>query len=292
MTILVIGSRGQLARALVRCAARRDLALQTLGRPEIDLADPECLYAAIVERGPSVVINAAAFTAVDNAEEQREQAFRINAYGAEAAAKAAAASGAGHIQVSTDYVFAGDKPAPYAEEDEPAPRSAYGASKLLGEQLSLAAHKHARVVRTAWVFDASGANFVRTMLRLARSREQVSVVSDQVGCPTYADDLANALLTIASGKQLGGVFHCAGHGAVSWADFARAIFDGSRRRGGPTADVVSIPSSDYPTRAARPSNSRLDCSKLAAAYSVAMRPWQESLADCLDEISAGGWSVE
>ncbi|HYD84734.1 MAG TPA: sugar nucleotide-binding protein, partial [Opitutus sp.] len=168
----------------MRRAATRGLAIEALGRPDVDLERPESVRAAIAERRPQVVINAAAYTAVDTAEDETERAFLINAGGAEAIADAAARGGAQLIHVSTDYVFAGYKAAPYLEEDETGPRSVYGASKLEGERLVRAAHPGAVIVRTAWVFDAAGANFVRTMLRLAKSRAEVSVVGDQLGCPT------------------------------------------------------------------------------------------------------------
>lgn len=290
MTILVIGRHGQVARALVRRAAARSVALQVLGRPDFDLLAPD--MNAIAARKPSVVINAAAFTAVDKAETERERAFQINAAGAEVIARGAAEAGAPVIQVSTDYVFAGDKAVPYVETDATGPTGVYGASKLEGERATAASNPRAVIVRTAWVFDAQGANFVRTMLRLAKTRPQLNVVADQLGCPTFAEDLADALLTIAEKGGPAGIYHAAGGGETTWAEFAKEIFALSVARGGPSAEVASIPTSKYPTPTKRPANSRLDCSKLAADYGVRLRPWREALAACVDEIAAGGWRVE
>lgn len=290
MTILVIGRNGQVARALARRAAARGIAIELLGRPGFDLLAPDA--SVIAARKPTAVINAAAFTAVDKAETEREQAFQINAAGAEAIARGAAEVGATVIQVSTDYVFAGDKAAPYVETDATGPTGVYGASKLEGERAAAASNPRAVIVRTAWVFDAQGANFVRTMLRLAKTRPQLNVVADQRGCPTFADDLADALLTIAEKGGPAGVYHAAGAGETTWAEFAKEIFALSAARGGPSAEVAPIPTSEYPTPAKRPANSRLDCSKLAADYGVRLRPWREALAQCIDEIAAGGWRVE
>lgn len=291
MNILVLGRTGQLARALTRRAAQRGLVVTALGRPELDLGNSASLDRAVRKRAPSVIINAAAYTAVDNAEADAERAFAINAVGAEVSAKAAREVGASFIQVSTDYVFSGDKPAPYGEEDPAAPTGVYGASKLAGERAVLAAHPDAVVVRTAWVYDSGGVNFVRTMLRLATTRDEVPVVADQVGCPTYAGDLADVLLAIAQAPTPG-VYHCAGAGETSWAGFAQAIFEEAGARAGPIAAVKAISTAEYPTRAKRPANSRLDCAKLERVYGVRMRPWREALAACMDEIAGTGWDLQ
>lgn len=290
MSILVIGKQGQVARALVRRAAARKVEVQLLGRPEFDLERVD--RAAIAAHRPQVVINTAAYTAVDKAESDVDRAFLVNATAAEAIAAAAASANARVIQVSTDYVFSGDKPEPYLETDATAPASVYGRSKLAGEQGVLSANPHAAIVRTAWVYDASGTNFLRTMLRLAKTRAHLNVVADQRGCPTFASDLADALLTVATNDGVPGVYHAAGAGEVSWAEFAQEIFVQSAARGGPSAEVTPIPGSEYPTAAKRPTNSRLDCSKLAQNYGVRLRPWREALAHCVDEIAAGGWRVE
>jgi dTDP-4-dehydrorhamnose reductase len=287
VTIFVIGRRGQVARALARGAVVR-----VLGRPELDLENADSAREIVASANPSIVINAAAYTAVDKAEDDRDRAFAINATGAEAVALGAQDAGAAIIHVSTDYVFSGDNASPYLETDATGPTGVYGASKLEGEQRVLAANPDAILVRTAWVFDAQGANFVRTMLRLAKTRNQIDVVADQRGCPTSASDLAAALLTIAQSPTTPGVFHCAGAGEATWAEFAREIFAQSKARGGPHAEVRPIAASEYPTRARRPANSRLSCDKLVAAYGVRMRPWRDALSACMDEITIGGWRVE
>lgn len=291
MRVLVIGRSGQVARALARRAAAQGVVLETLGRPDFDLAAPDSAESLIAARRPDVVINPAAYTAVDAAETDAEAAHAINATGAGVIAAAAARIGTPVIHVSTDYVFAGVKPESYVETDPVGPTGVYGRTKLEGERLVMAANPRATIVRTAWVYDAAGRNFVRTMLRVAKQRPELTVVSDQRGCPTFADDLADALLTIARAPKPG-VVHCAGAGETVWSEFAQQIFALSAERGGPSARVRPIPSSDYPTPAKRPANSRLDCTKLAAEYGVVMRPWQAALADCVDEIAAAGWRVE
>jgi dTDP-4-dehydrorhamnose reductase len=242
------------------------------------------------------VINAAAYTAVDQAEREPERVFRVNAMGAEAVAAAAAQADAACLHISTDYVFSGDKSDPYLETDETGPTGVYGASKLEGEARVMAANPRAIVVRTAWVFDAQGKNFVRTMLRLAKSRPEVTVVADQRGCPTFADDLADALLTLGqqalARKSASRLYHCAGAGVTSWAQFAEAIFSASAAMGGPATSVRPIASSDYPTLAKRPANSSLNCARLLADRGVRIRSWTESLAQCVGEIAASGWRVE
>lgn len=289
MKTLVIGRSGQVARALAGQGA------VCLARPEIDLERPADIVSAIAAHRPDIVINTAAFTAVDRAEDEEARAFAVNAEGARVVAVAAAACGAAIIQISTDYVFAGDKAGAYVESDETGPRTIYGASKLEGERLVRAANPRAAIVRTSWVFDARGANFVRTMLRLARSRESINVVADQRGCPTFAPDLAASLMKLAAALHTSGaagVYHCAGAGPTTWADFAQAIFAESRARSGPTAEVVRIRTRDYPTPAIRPANSVLDCAKIASEYGIVMRPWREALAQNMDDIAADGWSVE
>jgi dTDP-4-dehydrorhamnose reductase len=248
--------------------------------------------AALGRRAPDLVVNAAAYTAVDAAERDRERAFAVNATGANAVAEACAALDLPLIHISTDYVFDGASKAPYAETDSTEPSTVYGASKLEGERLVFGAQPLTVVLRTAWVYDVEGVNFVRTMLRLAQTREVVSVVNDQIGSPTFAEDFADAVLYVATTPLRFGIYHCAAAGEATWAEFAREVYALSRARGGPFANVRPIASSDYPTLAARPANSRLHCGKLAADYGVSIRPWREGLAACIDQIAAEGWSVE
>lgn len=289
MTIVVIGRSGQVARAVVDRARLSNVPLRVLGRPEFDLERPEAVTDVIVKLSPSVIINAAAYTAVDKAESEVEKARCVNAISA--AAIAAAAPHAAFIQVSTDYVFSGAKPGAYTEDDPAEPTGVYGASKLEGERLVQEANMQALIVRTSWVFDASGTNFVRKMLQLARVRSEVDVVADQMGCPTFADDLADAILAIATRPAGFGVYHCAGSGEATWADFAEEIFKQSRALGGPAAQVRRVSSADFATRAKRPANSRLDCTKLATKYGIRLRPWRDALADCLYKMAKDGWSV-
>lgn len=287
MSLLIVGKNGQVARALAAGAAARKLSFNVIGRPEFDLATLD----GEIPTKARAVINAAAYTQVDRAEDDIETARRVNGHALGALAHAATGA---HVFVhfSTDYVFAGDKASPYIETDPVAPINAYGASKLEGERATLANNPRSVILRTAWVYDAGGANFVRTMLRLAKTRDEVSVVADQRGCPTFAADLAGAALTIATEPRAYGVYHCVGAGETTWAEFAEEIFAQSRALGGPAAAVKRITTAEFPTRAKRPANSRLDCSKLEREYGVRMRPWREALAACMDEIARGGWSVE
>ena len=285
MKLVVTGVHGQVARALAE-RAPAGVTVVPLGRPAIDLADPAGIAPALAATGADVVVNAAAYTAVDRAETERDAAFAINATGAGAVAAAAQALGVPLIHVSTDYVFDGTKPSAYVETDPPAPTGAYGASKLAGEAAVLAAHRGAVIVRTAWVYSPFGTNFVRTMLRLATSRDELGVVADQIGNPTSALDMADAVLAIAANlvarphdPALAGVFHLAGHGEASWAALASHIFAASAKRRGPTARVRPIPTSEYPTPARRPANSQLDCGRLARVHGVRLPDWHGSVDD-------------
>jgi dTDP-4-dehydrorhamnose reductase len=292
MRVLVTAASGQVGSAL---AARGKDDVIALSRRDLDVATSQSIEAAMERVHPSLVVNTAAYTAVDRAESEPEAAQRANADGPALLAAACAASGIPLIHLSTDYVFAGDKVGPYFERDAIGPTSVYGRTKAEGERRVLEAQPQSVVLRTAWVYSANGANFVRTMLRLARTRDRISVVDDQVGSPTFAGDLADAILTMSRRLQqdradsLFGIFHATGAGACSWRQFAEAIFEGSAMRGGPTAVVDPIPTSAYPTAAQRPANSQLHGAKLEAAYGAALPHWREGLSACLDEIAAAGW---
>lgn len=288
MRILVTGKHGQLVSSLAAAAGAAHR-IETIGRPELDLQDPDGTFSAIIEAAPDIVVSAAAFTAVDRAEGAPEEAFKVNAEGAAAAARAAERLGVPIIHISTDYVFDGEKSSPYVETDITNPRSVYGASKLAGEQGVMAATGRHVILRTAWVYSPFGKNFLKTMLSLAEQRSELSVVADQYGNPSYAPDLARGILAIADRMSSPpsnpyGVFHMAGSGETAWAGFATAIFDESRRRGGPFATVKPIPASAYPSPAPRPANSRLDCQKLALTYGVKMPDWVSGVKRCLDQI--------
>ena len=293
MRILVLGSSGQLAHAL-RLAATPDLMIETVGRPQTDLTDRAAVIAATTAHRPDVVINAAAYTAVDKAESEREAAFLVNATGAGYAAMATAAAGIPLIHVSTDYVFDGNKATPYLETDPTGPVSVYGASKLAGEQQVAGSNPRHVIVRTAWVVSPFGANFVQTMLRLATERDELRVVADQVGSPTSAIDLAAALIAVARqvaamapGDSRWGVYHATNSGTANWADLAEHALAASARHGGRVVPVRRITTADYPTPAKRPANSRLDGSKLTRNFAVTLPCWQDAVTRCVDALYAG-----
>lgn len=276
--ILIFGKTGQVATELQRQAD-----VVALGREQADLSDPQACARAILESDARVVINAAAYTAVDKAEEEEALATVINGNAPRAMARACAEKGIPFLHVSTDYVFAGDGEAPWVETDPVAPPNAYGRSKLAGEQAVLAAGGNAAILRTSWVFSAHGNNFVKTMLRLAETRDALNVVNDQIGGPTPADKIAEALLTMAAAMQvgqLGGVCHFAGQPDASWAEFAKEIFTQADK----AVTVTGIPSADYPTPATRPLNSRMDCSKLEMDFGIKAPDWKAGVARVLKDL--------
>ena len=282
MTIVVLGRSGQLAREIARAAPEAVF----LGREAADLSDPAAPARAIDDHAPRAVINAAAFTDVDGAESAEDAAMRLNADAPGAIARACAARAIPFVHVSTDYVFDGSGTRPWQPDDAPAPLGAYGRSKLAGERAVAAAGGAYAILRTAWVVSAHGKNFVTTMLRLGAERERLTVVADQVGGPTPAADLARACLTVAGAlavePRLAGTYHYSGAPEVSWADFARAIIAGA----GLPARVADIATADWPTPAARPLNSRLDCSATGAAFGLARPDWRSGLDAILDELGA------
>ena len=291
--VAVTGKNGQVVRALSEAAESKNVLVIPVGRPDLDLALPKTIEPALRAVGPDIVVNAAAYTAVDQAEREPEIAHLVNAVGAGAVAAAARTLLVPVIHLSTDYVFDGDKKSAYVEEDPPSPGSVYGATKLAGElavQHNIDEHV---ILRTAWVYAPYGKNFVRTMVGLAQSRNEVRVVGDQNGCPTYAPDIANAVIDIArnllkfpSDLHLRGVFHFVGGGETTWADFAAAIFAHLSARGLKRPVLTYITSADYPTLAKRPFNSRLNCTKLARLHGVQSPPWQDSLAICMERLTS------
>jgi dTDP-4-dehydrorhamnose reductase len=284
MTILVTGGTGQLATALAAAGGGR---VRCVGRPEFDFERPESLETAFRAAAPAVVVNAAAYTAVDAAETDAEAAFRVNRDGPALLARLCAASGARLIHVSTDYVFDGLKGAPYDEADPTSPQGVYGASKLAGEEAVLHECPSAIVLRTSWVYSPTGKNFVRTMLAAARRTKRLRVVADQKGCPTTAADLADAILAIVGrlGDQAG-VFHAAGTGWTTWHGLARATFEEAARHGLAPPEVEAITTAHWPTPARRPPDSRLDCGKLVASFGVRLPHWRDSLGATVDAIFA------
>ena len=292
MRLYVIGGEGQVARSLREAAAGdNDIVFGCAQRPDVDLLRPASIAQALADFRPDIVVNPAAYTAVDKAESEPDQAFALNRDGAGAVAAAAANQGAPVIHFSTDYVFDGTKDAPYVESDPVNPRSVYGRSKLEGELAVAAANPRHIILRTSWVYAPFGTNFVRTMLRLAAERDQLRVVDDQIGCPTYAPDIAAATIAIAKkvtgggwNPKFAGVTHLAGPDALTWYAFANDIVRGAALRGGRSVPVNPIATSDYPTPAARPANSRLSTARLASVFDVRLPPLERSLADCLDRL--------
>lgn len=286
--ILVFGRSGQVARELAELGEQTGRAMVFAGRETLDLADHGQIEGLIAKVEPGAVINAAAYTAVDKAESETEAAYALNRDAPAAMARACAARGLPFVHFSTDYVFDGALNRPYVETDPTGPTGVYGASKLAGEQAVTAAGGAAITLRTSWVYSVHGANFVKTMLRLAASRDTLGVVGDQLGRPTWARDCAEAAVlaldALGDDPGLAGVYHLSGDGDATWAQLATATFEISAQRGGPTAQVNPITTADYPTPAKRPANSRLDCGKIQAALHWRARPWRESLAACMTKM--------
>lgn len=280
--ILVTGGGGQVARALAAASGARDL--RVVGRPDFDFDRPDTLRAVLDAARPSLVVNAAAYTAVDQAEQEADAAFRANRDGPAALAAWCAAHGARLIHISTDYVFDGTKGAPYGEDDATSPTGVYGASKLAGEQAVLESGARALILRTAWVYAATGRNFVLTMLNAARRTDRLRVVADQHGCPTAAADLAAAILALADAwdGEGGGLYHAAGSGATTWHGLAEAVFARAATHGLARPTVTPIATGDWPTPARRPADSRLDCRRLARDFGVVLPAWQDSVARTVD----------
>lgn len=287
LKLLVFGRTGQVATELRRLSGPA-VAVTALGRDEADLSDPDACAAAVLGTDADAVINAAAYTAVDRAEEEEDLATLINGAAPGAMARAAAKRGVPFLHISTDYVFDGAKDAPWIEEDPPAPLGAYGRSKLAGERAVAAAGDKHVILRTAWVHSGHGQNFVRSMLRAGASRPQLTVVDDQIGGPTSAADIAAALVTIArafaAGRGVTGIFHYCGAPATSWCGFAREIL--GRADWMRTPEIVPIRTEDWPTPAARPANSVLDCARIESGYGIRQPDWRISLGPILAELKA------
>ncbi|RKF13472.1 dTDP-4-dehydrorhamnose reductase [Roseovarius spongiae] len=280
MRVVIFGRTGQVARELAR--AIPDAAF--IGRDEADFTDPLACLAALKRHAPEAVINAAAYTAVDRAEEEEPLALQVNARTPGVLAAECAAGGVPFVQISTDYVFDGAGDTAWLPHSPTAPLSAYGRTKLAGEEAVRGAGGPHAILRTSWVFSAHGANFVKSMLRLGAERDALRIVADQVGGPTPADAIAQACLTLARNLRdgaPGGAYHFAGAPDVSWAGFAREIF----AQAGMQTEVSDIPTSEYPTPAKRPSNSRLDCTSLMRDHGIARPDWRAGLARVLQELN-------
>lgn len=288
LRIVVTGRHGQVARALAeRCGARADWEIVQAARPEFDLEKPNTLAAKIAALEPDVVVNAAAYTAVDQAESQPELAMTINAEAAGEVARGAAHAGAPVIHLSTDFVFDGALDRPYREDDAANPLGVYGRTKLAGEHAVSSANPRHVILRTAWVYSPYGKNFVKTMLRLAETRDQLGVVDDQIGNPTSAFDIADAIsavvdkLVFSDAEIEKGIYHFAGTGSATWCEFARAVFEIAGPKLPRVPTVEAIATAAYPTPARRPANSRLDTARFEAAFACKAPPWRDSLAETL-----------
>lgn len=292
MHLYVIGSEGQVARSLREAAAANpDITIRCSTRSDLDLLRTERIERALAEFSPDVVVNPAAYTAVDRAETEPDLAFSINAEAAGAVASAASRLDAAVIHLSTDYVFDGKKPTPYVEADATSPQNVYGRSKLAGEMAVASAADRYVILRTSWVYAPYGHNFVRTVMRLARQRDRLGIVDDQIGCPTYAPDIADAIIAIA--RQIagadwqsrhGGVTHLAGPDDMSWFEFARHIVLDLATRQNCQTRVEAISTKDYPTAAVRPANSRLNCDRLNSVFGLRLPRSSQSLRICLDRL--------
>jgi len=288
MKLLVIGENGQLGWEVCRKGKNQGIDISGLDLPDFDVTEPSAVKKAVHQTGVSLVINASAYTAVDKAESEPELAFAVNRDGPAYLAASCAEIGIPLIHISTDYVFDGNKKGLYLETESVSPLGIYGKSKAAGETEVRNHLKEHIIIRTAWLYGIHGNNFAKTMLRLGKEKEVVHVVTDQYGCPTYAADLAEAILTIVTqiSEQRDvtwGTYHYCGKGVTSWQGFAQAIFDLAKQYDSlMVKKVVPITMAEYPTPAKRPANSGMDCSLITKNFGISLRPWQESLADMLN----------
>jgi len=291
MSILITGADGQVGWEIARQASVAGIEHYALDRKALDIRDPDAVFRTVSRLAPNAVINAAACTNVDRAENDAEVAFAVNRDGALHLAQACAGNGIPLIHISTDYVFDGRKSKPYTEADLASPLGVYGKSKFAGEEAIRESYRKHIILRTSWVYGIHGHNFVKTMLRLGRERERIQAVDDQFGSPTFARDFAAAVLELAQRSQSGtwpdegfGTYHCAGAGITTWYGFARAIFELAGPALERLPDVEPITTADYPTPAERPAYSVLDCRRLAIIHGIVMRHWRLALAEMLTSV--------
>ena len=288
--LLVFGGAGQVGRAFAETIPPAEWTVTTLSHTDADITEPGSIERAIAAHRPTFIANAAAYTAVDKAESEQEACARINRDGAGIVARVAAAAKVPLIHLSTDYVFDGAKSGPWTEDDTVGPLGVYGATKEAGEQQVREHQPNHIILRTSWVFGVHGNNFVKTMLKLGETRDQLRIVADQHGKPTDAADVARAVLALADRALIKppqkpwGTFHFAGKRATTWFGFAEAIFDEAERRGAKRPELTPIASDGYPTAAKRPANSVLDCSKIESTYRVIPQLWSTGLNACLDKL--------
>ncbi|STZ76407.1 dTDP-4-dehydrorhamnose reductase [Bergeriella denitrificans] len=285
MRILLTGSKGQLARCF-RDRLPESWELIATDSASLDISDPDAVKQMVHNFQPDAIVNAAAFTAVDKAETESDAAFAVNAAAVRNLAAAAREVHARFVHVSTDYVFDGSAKVPYRESDCPNPQSIYGKSKLAGELLALDANPESIIVRTAWLFSEYGNNFVKTMMRLAGERDSLSVVADQYGCPTYAGDLADAVIALLQRASARGIFHYGGNKSVSWFEFTQAIFQTAAAQidGFKAPELKAIASSEYPMPTPRPAYSVLDCRRIEAESGVKASDWRKALSEILGKL--------
>jgi len=286
MRVLVTGASGQVGHALLACQPQGVECLAP-GSRELDLSQPQQISQLLDQWRPELIINAAAYTAVDRAESEPEHAFAVNAGAVEHLSVAASAIGARLFQLSTDYVFAGDTSAPLAEDAPCKPLNVYGTSKLAGEQAALALGEQALVLRTSWVFGVHGNNFVKTMLRLGAERQQLGIVCDQTGGPTPAQAIAQTLWKLADLPDAHGVFHYSGNPPCSWYDFAQRIFANAVQLGllKQAPKLTPLTTAEYPTAAQRPASTVLDCTRLQRECGIAQPDWTCALTSCLQQMT-------
>ncbi|MEO1660839.1 MAG: dTDP-4-dehydrorhamnose reductase [Pseudomonadota bacterium] len=292
MRILVAGSEGQVARSLAEVGTNTAHDVICIGRPRLDITEPDSVASIVSYLHPDIIINAAAYTAVDMAEDDEENAYLVNAIGARNVALSAKTAKIPVLHLSTDYVFDGTNQSAYLEDAPVAPMSAYGKTKEAGEQLVRGALGPHLIFRTAWVHSPFGNNFVKTMLRVASKRDEIRVVADQTGTPTYANDIAKALLHVCTMIEnepdpddvCWGTYHLVSQKSTNWADFAAEIFKHSQRRSGPSAKVIKIQSSEYPTKAHRPKNSVLSTNKLKADWNIELPDWKQGVLECVERL--------
>jgi dTDP-4-dehydrorhamnose reductase len=287
MKLLVLGAAGQVGRELCRTVWLPGTILVGFDRDRIDIADRDAVFATVERERPEIIVNAAAYTAVDRAESEPAAAWAANCTGPANLAAACREAGIPLIHLSTDYVFDGTKGEPYSEDDPVNPLGVYGESKEAGDRAVREEVPEHVILRTAWLYSAHGQNFVKTMLRLAGDGKTLRVVADQTGSPTSAADIAGAIQQILTQLQSGkkwGTYHFAGAGAVTWHGFAEAIFEEAVRWRGPPPRVGAITTAEYPTPARRPANSVLDCTKIRETFGIIPRPWRDALADIIREL--------
>lgn len=293
LRIFVAGKSGQVAQSLLSAAAD-DVTLELFGRPDFDITDRQSIAAAVEAFSPDIVINAAAFTAVDQAEDEREAAFAANAEGPRFLAEVTAERSIPIIHLSTDYVFDGSASTPYRVDDQTSPLGVYGESKYAGEVAVASSNPKHIIARTAWVYGSFGKNFLKTMLRVAGSNDTLRVVHDQRGAPTSSHAIAEALLAVANKVAAEGddapfgLYHLVAEGEASWADFAASIFEASAMHGGPVASVEAITTAEYPTKAQRPQYSVLDTSRLQEAFGLQLSDWREPVSAIVEQVLKEG----